>query len=196
MNRRSRTLLTALGLAVTTLAAVGLTTALVQDEDHDHDRDRDERVTVVQLDQVPRAVQDAFRTLAAGAAPSRVERIIDDNLVTFEFEFPKNGATASVTLSEHGDTVEIENPVRGEALPQAVRAAIEEEYPGAAISEANSVQVFYYEVELKTGGRTHEIKVLPTGDIEDEHADRDRDEDEHGNRGARHEENEEDEDDD
>lgn len=192
MDRRSRTLLTASGLAVTTLAVAAITTALVEDEDHDHDRD--ERVTVVQLEQTPSAVQDAFRTLVGGAAASRVERIIDDNLVTFELEFTKNKASASVTLSENGDTVEIENPVHAEALPQAVRGAIEEDYPGAEISEANSVQVFYYEVELKTGGRTREIKVRPTGDVEDEHgrAGRDHDDEDHGKRGARHEEDEDD----
>lgn len=193
MNHRRKALLAAGALTAAALSAVALTAGGAEDEDRDRD---DERVTVMQLDQAPRAVQDAFRAFVPGAAPSRVERVIDENVITFEIEYPKDGATASVTLSEAGDTVEVESPVRAGALPAAVTAAIAETYPGAKVSQAQSVQAFYYEVQLADGGRTHEIKARATGEIRSEHARADREEDEeaehHGKQGARHEEDEDD----
>jgi hypothetical protein len=185
MNRSRIALLTSSAVALTALVAIGLTSARAEDEDHD----RDERATVVQLDQTPRAVQDAFKSLAAGAPASRVERIIAENVLVYEIEYAKKGATASMTLSEHGDTLELETPVRAEDLPEAVRNELVREYPGASLGEAHSVQSFCYEVEVTTGGKTHEIKVTPTGSIEHEHAEREHGED-HENKGQHEEEDE------
>lgn len=192
MHRRRTVALTSVALALTACVAIGLTSARGEDEDHD----RDERVTVVQLDQTPRAVQDAFRSVGAAASASRVERIIADNVIVYEIEFKKDGGTGSVTLSEGGQTLEIESPVRADDLPEAVRNEITREYPGASIGEAQSVQTFCYEIEVTSGGKTHEIKVMPTGDIKDggrEHAERG-ERGEGDEKGWRHEKEEEDDD--
>ena len=187
MNRRRTVLFASGALALTACVAIGLTSARAEDEDHD----LGERVTVVQFDQAPRAVQDAFKTLAPGATATRVERIIDVNVLMYELEFKKNGATASVTLSELGDTLEIESPVRAEDLPEAVRNEIMRNYPGASIAETRSVQTFCYEVEVTTDGKTREVKITPTGDMEHEHAERGHGEG-HEKKGDREEEDEDD----
>ena len=142
-----------------------------QDENDDHEGDDadndDEQVTVIGLADAPAAVGDEFRRRAGAIKPSKVEKIIDEAVTKYEIEFDQAGGTASMTLSARGEAMEIESPVAASALPEAVRREIQKDYPGATIKAAESVQLFYYEMEIVVDGKTIEVAAFATGDIED-----------------------------
>jgi hypothetical protein len=140
----------------------------------------------VQLSEVPAAVQKAFTEISGVESASKIEREEHEGAVRYEFDYDVDGGSASVTFTDKGETLEIENQVGVEALPEAVLREVMKDYPGATISKAEAVQVFYYELKVTVDGKTREIVVLATGDIED---DDDDDDDDH------HDEDHDDEDD-
>lgn len=180
----------------------------MEDGDNEHgEAADDEQVTVIQFAEAPASVRAAYSKVAGNAAATRVERIEDEGAVKYELEFAGDGGPASVTIADHGEVMEIEHAASLDKLPEAVRREVMKDYPDAKINEIGAVQAFYYEIDLTVDGRRQEIKVLATGDIEDEggeHADRgdedhehkagheDEDDDDHG--AGRHEEDEDDDD--
>lgn len=178
------------------------------DDDHDEGRwnqdgdedDDEEHAEVIKLNNAPNAVRNAFSRLAGGAAATKVERIIDEEVTKYEIEFAADGGTASLTLAATGDLLERESPVAADALPEAVRREIQKDFPGATFKAAESVELHYFEIEVVVDGQTMEVSAFATGDIEDhvgpggdeddeEHAGDD--EDEHDERGH-HEEDDDD----
>ena len=91
----------------------------------------------------------------------------------YEIEYARAGGEASLVLSADGDLIAMESEIPADALPQAVRDALEVRYPDAVIVEAESVQLFYYEVEVVVDGETRELTVLASGAIEDDERDDD-----------------------
>ncbi|HEX5010679.1 MAG TPA: hypothetical protein VFY71_09770, partial [Planctomycetota bacterium] len=73
----------------------------------------------------------------------------------------------SATLSDGGHVMELERELPVDTLPAAVQAALKHDFPGATVDKAEAVQVSYFEVQVNSGGRKHDVKVYATGDIED-----------------------------
>lgn len=154
-----------------------------EDADHDNaDEDADgdgETVTVIKFDEAPKVVRDSFAHNAAGAKASRVEKIVDEEVIKYEIEFEARGGTTSLTLASTGDLIEREFPVAADALPEAVRREIAKDYPGATIKAAEAVELHYFEMDVEVNGKVVEVQAFATGDIEDniggggEHADED-----------------------
>lgn len=139
----------------------------------------EEQTTEIGFGEAPAAVRQAFARVAGGVDASLVERITDEDTSWYELEYPKAGATASVTMSEAGQMMEIETPVRLGDLPEVVRKELLKDYPDAKIAEASAVQLFFYEFKIKSHGKTFEVIAFSNGDIEDEQANGDDGDGEH-----------------
>ncbi len=147
---------------------------LIDEEESENEAEEEEGEKEVKLSEVPEAVQAAFRK-AAGANPLlKIEQETDDDVSTYEAEFEADGVKQGIECSASGDLLEMEKEVEVRSLPAAVIEGLREEYPQATLESAESVQVFFYEVELKENGKTFEVKVSASGDVDD---DEDEDED-------------------
>jgi hypothetical protein len=141
---------------------------LIDEEANENEAEEEEGEKEVKLSEVPEAVQAAFRK-AVGANPiPKVEQETEDEVSTYEAEFEADGVKQSVKCASSGDVMELEKEINIQALPVAVIEGLREEYPQATLESAESVQVFFYEVELKENGKTFEVKVLASGDVEDD----------------------------
>ena len=139
-------------------------------EAHEADEEsggEEEDAQVVTMDAAPAAVREAFAQLAPAASVTKVERLTDEGAARYEIEFMADGTAQSATLSDDGHVIELERELPADKLPAAVRAALGHDFPGATVSKAESVQLSYYEVQVTSGGKKHEVKVYATGDIED-----------------------------
>tara|TARA_R110000744_G_scaffold380529_1_gene501802 strand:- start:10027 stop:10827 length:801 start_codon:yes stop_codon:yes gene_type:complete len=137
------------------------------EDEGDGESDNYEQVFEIPFSEAPRAVQDAFNTKTNHEKPTRVERIVDESITKYEIEHNHLGATASITLTDLGEIIEIETPVRSNQIPGAVLKEIMKDYPGAKIQDAEHVQLFYYEMDVLVDGKIIEVAAFATGDLED-----------------------------
>ena len=140
------------------------------DSDNSEEADSEEQseqVFEIPFSEVPQSVQRTYRDRSNNAKPSKVERIVDEDVTKYEIEYEVNGGTASVTLTYHGKLIEVEMPVDFSRLPKAVLAEIKKDYPNAQIKDASSVQLFYYEMDVVVDGKVIEVGAFANGDIED-----------------------------
>lgn len=141
---------------------------LIDEEESENEAEEEESEKEMKLSEVPDAVQAAFRK-AAGATPLlKIEQETDDGVSTYEAEFETDGVKQSIKCAVSGDVMELEKEVNVRALPMAAIEGLREEYPEATLESAESVQVFFYEVELKENGKTFEVKVFASGDVDDD----------------------------
>jgi len=67
--------------------------------------------------------------------------------------------------------MEIEQGMQFAQLPLAAQNAIKKDYPKIKITEVESVQEFYFDVDgNNVDGKSVEVKVLASGDIKDDDA--------------------------
>jgi uncharacterized membrane protein YkoI len=141
-----------------------------EDEERD-EQEQEEEAAAVSLAKLPPAVREAIRRVAGPNAIKEVEKETRAGVTTYEAEYRANGVEHSVTVSATGEVLEVEKEVAPARLPAEVRAALEKRFPGGVIREAEAVYVgeaaspTYYEVEVKDGLHTRELKLRPSGEI-------------------------------
>ncbi|MBI2424316.1 MAG: PepSY-like domain-containing protein [Candidatus Hydrogenedentes bacterium] len=129
------------------------------------DEDGEEGEKGAAASDLPEAVQNRIKSdYADKTCTFSIEK--EDGNVYYEAEYEENDTAHSIKMTEGGDVIESE--VEAKTLPEAVAAHIKKAHPKAEIVESESVQLNFYEVELKTGGKTREIKVLANGQELDE----------------------------
>jgi hypothetical protein len=119
--------------------------------------------------EAPAAVRGAITKLAPTAKVTEVERATEDGYTTFEVEYTAGADKLTASVSETGEVLEIERAVT--VLPDAVKNAIAKAMPGAKVIKSESVQTFMYEVMVEKDGKIQEIKVAPTGEMDEEDED-------------------------
>lgn len=137
---------------------------------------------VVKLADAPAPIRAAIAKLTPEKGVKKVTKETDEGVTAFEADYEVDGVACSAKLTERGEVMELEKGVNAGALPEAVSKAIAKKYPKGAVKSAEAVQLFYFEVVMTTDGKTHEVKVFASGEVEDhEEADEEKDEkDEHG----------------
>ncbi len=200
---RNRILITASTLVAT--AAFGFAAPRFSEPD---EGDAGEQVQKIEYKHAPKSVRRTFDQATNSASPTKVEKIVVEDVTKYEIEYDMNGMTASVTLSDRGEVLETETPIHTKDLPDRVVREIMKDYPGAKIKAAEAVQLSFYEMDVEINGKTVEVAAFATGDIEDrllgngenssneaqdndeergEHADNDEDHDEHADNDEDHE---------
>lgn len=141
------------------------------EEDEDDGEEEAKEEAVASVADLPAAVQATVAKVVGANPVQKITKESDDDEVAFEVEYQVDGVEQSVDLSEAGDILELESAVETGALPAAVAKALQEEFPGATVDSAVSVQTFTYEVLIVKNGKKKEVKVNAAGDVEDEDGD-------------------------
>ncbi len=131
-----------------------------ESQEQDEESAKEETIT---LAQTPDAVRASLAKMPPMGDVKKVERITQDESTSFEIAYEMNGAKSSVTMSAHGEVMELEKAAGD--LPQAVTRAIAEEMKGAKVLHAESVQLSFYEVVVERDGKKHEVKISANGHI-------------------------------
>lgn len=112
---------------------------------------------------VPAVVKSSFEK---SFTVSRVAWEKED--ANFEASFKADGKEVSVVLDGTGNILETETEIKKGALPQAVLAALANEYKDYEVEEAAKIEaagVITYEVEVEQGKKTFELIFDATGKL-------------------------------
>lgn len=160
---------------------VALTAWAANSDDAD---DSDEGEEMVALEDLPAAVRAAVQAAAPGGQLLEAEKETEDGAVVYEVEVRlADGRLVDITVTPDGQVLEIEDEdedeadddddgeesIAPEALPTAVKAAVQAVAPSGRIVKAstereNGVLVFEVEVETADGGEM-EIAVTAEGNV-------------------------------
>lgn len=130
--------------------------------------------------ELPAAVKDSFTKRfpkASGVSWSK------ENPTEFEAEFKSNGSEQSANFDQTGKWIETETEIKKSALPANVKAAVEKEFAGYKINEAEKTETFadgtFYEVEIEKGELNYEVQISTDGKVikkeEKKESDKDKD---------------------
>lgn len=136
-------------------------------EDSEEAADEEGESTKIAFDQLPSAVRASFAGVANGATPGNSERSEHRGVTTFEVEFTQAGVASSARFSDSGAVLELERSIAPSSLPASVRSVLEKRFPGSTIEETEVLELHYYECVMKSGGKSHEVRISPSGVIED-----------------------------
>ena len=147
---------------------------------------------VIPFAKAPEAVRAAALKVVGAGGEKAIKKVIKEegegDVYTYEIEYTVDGVDCAAIFSTAGDVMEMEKGVKESTLPAAVAAALKKEYPKATIKNPNSVQKFYYEVDVVIDGKSHGIKVDAAGNIEDDSKNKgEKEKDEKAEKGEKHE---------
>lgn len=137
--------------------------------------------------QLPKAVQSAALKHLDRSSITKVEAIQEEGSVKYEIESTHNGIGKDITFASDGSILEIEQAVKFKELPAAVQNTIKKRYPKLDITELESVQTFFFNVEGTQAGKSVEFKVLASGKMVDENDEEDEGNDRENERNENHE---------
>ncbi len=125
---------------------------------------------VITLEKAPEAVRAAAIKLAGDA--KSITKVIkeedDEDVVQYEVEYNEGAVKCAAVFSTGGELMETEKGTSEGKLPAAVMAALKKDYPKATFANPFVVTRMFYEIEIVIDGKTHEVKVDASGNIEDE----------------------------
>lgn len=123
----------------------------------------------VPLDQVPKAVIDAFKTKFPKAAIKNAVKEDADGKIVYEIESARDGLAIDAVLKPNGEFVEIEQEIKTARLPAVVTAAVQTKHPKAKLKKAEEVTKdgkMIYEVLIeKPDGKEAEVAIDKDGKI-------------------------------
>jgi uncharacterized membrane protein YkoI len=122
------------------------------------------------IDQVPKAVIDAFEKAYPNAKPSEFEKETFEGKTAYEVEYKENGIEYELLYSADGVLLQKEEEIDGKSLPEPVVQAVKKAHPKAEIKEAEKLMkpdgtITGYEVEIKTAGKKAELELDVNGNI-------------------------------
>lgn len=132
----------------------------------------------VTIDQFPAKAREALQKLAGDNQIIEVESEKEGGVQMYEAAWKAGGVVHEAEVTADGVLVEMEEGVRAEDLPEAVKAAAEQALTGAPKIHYEKHTYVVYEVEGKVDGKNKEIVISPTGKVkggEDEEGDDDDD---------------------
>jgi len=147
-------------------------TLLGRDVEAEHDDDD------LKLEEIPAPARAALRRLAGGATIVEVEHEREHGVLVYEAAWMTGGRKHEAAVTADGALIELEEVVRVDELPRAVRAAVAEHFPPDARLHVEKTMIVVYEIEAKVNGREMELHVFPTGRVHEGASEDDHDEDE------------------
>lgn len=116
---------------------------------------------------LPAAVQRTADEQSKGSVIKRYVKGNEDGHLEYEVEMIVDGHSKDVAIAPDGRLVEIEEQVKIEALPPAVRNGLQAKAGGGTITKAESItkkqKLVAYEAQVRTGRKHSEIQVGPDG---------------------------------
>jgi hypothetical protein len=128
----------------------------------------------VSVDKIPKAVMDALLAKFPKAKIDKCVKEKEGGDVIYDIEFKQEGRNCEADIKENGTYINYEKAIQANALPRAVRGAIEKRYPKSTMKEimeetevnGKSEKLSAYEVVLTTADKKDvEVRVSPDGKI-------------------------------
>ncbi|MBL1320724.1 MAG: hypothetical protein COA63_006635 [Methylophaga sp.] len=127
-----------------------------------------EQTKEISFGQLPKIVQSSALKHIVQTGIKKVEVIQDEGITKYEIESKTDGIIKDISFATNGMVLEIEQSMQFTQLPIVAQQAVKKEYPNIKITEVESVQEFYFDVEGDDTGKLLELKVFASGDIEDD----------------------------
>ena len=106
----------------------------------------------------PAAVSKAFAAKFPNAKDVKWGK---ENVHEYEAEFTEGNVKASANFNDKGEWLETEMVIDGSSIPANVAEVFHKSYPGVIIKAADKIKKangkIYYEIEYKSGTKTHEV---------------------------------------
>ncbi|HXZ28939.1 MAG TPA: hypothetical protein VEG08_13180 [Terriglobales bacterium] len=117
---------------------------------------------------LPAAVRRTAAELSRGATVRGYSSEVEDGKLVYEVQLTVNGHGEDVTIAADGTVLEVEEQVALEALPAAVRDALQRKAGAGTITKVESLtkggKLVAYEAQLRTQGKRSEVQVGPNGE--------------------------------
>lgn len=130
-------------------------------------------VVDVSFDALPAAVKTTALGIIDKQAISKISQVNDNNLIRFELEADKTENDKSVTsldlvIAANGKLMKLAREVPYYALTYLQMQAIERRYPGIKVTEAESVDIHFFDVVGDMAGKPVQFRLYEDGLIEEQ----------------------------
>ena len=122
--------------------------------------------TKVAMKDLPAPVQKAVEAQTKGATIRGFSKEVENGKVEYEAELTVGGHAKDISFDAGGNVVSVEEEIKLESLPAAVRAAIAKAAEGGTLRKVEAVSEggkSFYEASIRKAGRGREIQVDATG---------------------------------
>jgi len=121
----------------------------------------------VRLADLPAAVQKTAQEQSKGAVIKRYVKDSEGGQLEYEVQMTIDGHSKDVTIAPDGKLLEVEEQVKLDTLPAAVRQGLQKKEGQGAITKVESItkkgKLVAYEAQVRTAGGHSEIQVGPDG---------------------------------
>ncbi|AEF99259.1 hypothetical protein [Methylomonas methanica] len=132
-------------------------------------------VTEVSFDALPEAVKTTARGIIDKQSISKISQVNDNSLIRFELEADKIQNDKSVVrldlvIAANGKLMKLAREVPYYSLSYPQMQLIEKRYPGIKVTEAESVDIHFFDVVGDMAGKPVKFRLYEDGLIEDQSA--------------------------
>lgn len=130
-------------------------------------------VVEVSFDALPEAVKTTTLGIIDKQSISKISQVNDNNLIRFELEADKTENDKSVTrldlvIAANGKLMKLAREVPYYSLTYPQMQAIEKRYPAIKVTEAESVDIHFFDVVGDMAGKPVKFRLYEDGLIEDQ----------------------------
>jgi uncharacterized membrane protein YkoI len=122
--------------------------------------------TKVAMADLPVAVQKAVAEQSKGAVIRGFTKEVEGGATEYEAQLMVTGHGKDISFDAAGKILSVEEEVKLESLPDAVRAAIQKAANGGTLRRVEAVTEggkFFYEADIRKGGKSSEVQVDKNG---------------------------------
>jgi len=120
------------------------------------------------LSKTPAAVQETVKKAIGKHALAGVDKETDGGKTVYEVDYKVGDASYAVVVSEAGEILEHEVTIDPSALPAAAVEAAHKAHADGKVGEIDIVAAggkLYYEIDVKVGKETYEMKINADGSV-------------------------------
>lgn len=130
-------------------------------------------VVDISFDALPEAVKSTTLGITDKTSISKISQVNDNNLIRFELEADKTENDKSVTkldlvIAANGKLMKLAREVPYYSLTYPQMQQIEKRYPGIKVTEAESVDIHFFDVVGDMAGKPIKFRLYEDGLIEDQ----------------------------
>jgi hypothetical protein len=119
-----------------------------------------------ELSEQPPAVQKTAHEQIGASKIEEVEPTYAAGEHATEVEYREKGQKMAIVIAPDGTLIQKEHRMSPGEAPDAIKAAVQAQYPGAKISHIKEVErkgASFFEVSVKAGSKTHRLELSPSG---------------------------------
>lgn len=118
------------------------------------------------LNDLPAAVQKTAHEQIGKSEVEEVEDTFEEGQHATEVEYRENGKKMAVVIAKDGTLIQKEYRMSPSDAPDVIKTAVSAQFPGGTISHIKEVERKdgkFFEVSVKAGGESHQLKLDEAG---------------------------------